>query len=100
MVAIIAFLLILRFLPSSKLWNTLILKDAETLQEGFTSSHDYSGYLGREGVTQTLLRPAGIVVIDGIQLNVTSEGQYIEPNTKVKVVSTEGNRIVVGIVKE
>ncbi len=99
-VAIIAFLLILRFLPSSKLWNTLILKDAETLQEGFTSSHDYSGYLGREGVTQTLLRPAGIVVIDGMQLNVTSEGQYIEPNTKVKVVSTEGNRIVVGIVKE
>ena len=98
--AMVAFLVILKFLPSSKVWNKLILKEAETLQAGFSSSDDYSNYLGREGIVHTLLRPAGIVIIDGLSINVVSEGQYIEPGTTVKVVSIEGNRIVVQTVSK
>lgn len=94
-VAIIIFLCILRFLPSSKLWTKLMLKESETLQAGFSSSRDYSGYLGREGLVISFLRPAGMIDIDGIHLDVVSEGQYIELGAKVKVVSVNGSRIVV-----
>jgi len=94
-VAIVAFLFILKFLPSSRLWGKLTLKESETLQAGFMSSRDYSQYLGREGVVLSLLRPAGIMIIDDVQLDVVSEGQYIEPSTRVKVVSVNGSRIVV-----
>ena len=93
--AIIVFLLILKFLPSSRLWTKLMLHESETSQAGFSSSSDYSSYLGREGVVVSLLRPAGMMIIDGIKLDVVSEGQYLEPGTKVKVVSVNGSRIVV-----
>lgn len=94
-VAIIIFLLILRFLPASRLWSKLILNEMETTQAGFNSSHDYSLYLHREGVVISFLRPAGMIEIDGVHLDVVSEGQYLEPGTKVKVVSVNGSRIVV-----
>lgn len=95
LVSIAAFLVILRFLPSSRLWGKLTLKESETLQDGFVSSSDYSSYLGKEGLVLTLLRPAGVMIIDGVQIDVVSEGQYIEPGAKVKVVSVNGSRIVV-----
>lgn len=94
-VAIIGFLAIVKFLPTSKLWGKLTLDEAETAQEGFNSSSDYREYLGKEGVVLGLLRPAGVVLIDGVKIDVVSEGQYIEPGTKVKVVSVNGSRIVV-----
>ncbi|HEY3425915.1 MAG TPA: NfeD family protein [Negativicutes bacterium] len=94
-IAIAVFLLLLKQLPSSRLWAKLVLKEAETTQEGFISGKNYSVYLGKEGQTITLLRPAGIVMIDGVHLDVVSEGQYIEPGTIVKVVSVSGSRILV-----
>lgn len=93
--SIIIFLLMLRFLPSSKLWHRLVLTEGSPLQFASSAKQDHSPYLGKEGVTQTKLRPAGIVIIEGATLNVVSEGQYIEPGTTVKVVSIEGSRIVV-----
>lgn len=94
-VAIVIFLLLLKRLPTSKLWSRLILKEAETKHAGFSSSQDYSLYLGKTGITPTGLRPAGAMIIDGSQLDVVSEGQFVEPNTLIKVVSITGNRIVV-----
>ena len=95
LIAIVVFLVILKYLPSSKLWAKLILKDSETKEAGFSSSYDYASYVGREGVVLTLLRPSGLVDFDGVQLDVISEGQYIEPGVRVKVVSSNGSRIVV-----
>ena len=94
-VAIVTFLVILKYLPSSRLWTKMVLKESENAKGGFSSSDDYSSYLGKEGVVVSLLRPAGMMTIDGVQIDVVSEGQYIEPGTKVKVVSVNGNRIVV-----
>jgi membrane-bound serine protease (ClpP class) len=42
-----------------------------------------------------ILRPAGVIDIDGAHLDVVSEGQFITAGNKVKVVSVSGNRIVV-----
>jgi membrane-bound serine protease (ClpP class) len=94
-IALGIFLLIVKKLPSSRLWARLVLRDAETTSAGFVSAEDYQGYLGRTGVVLKILRPAGLVDIDGAHLDVVSEGQFIVAGTKVKVVSVSGNRIVV-----
>jgi len=94
-IAVVIFMLIVKRLPSSRLWQRLVLKDAETTSAGYVTGHDYSPFLGRTGVTLTLLRPAGMVNIDGAHLDVVSEGQYIPQGTKIKVVSVSGHRIVV-----
>lgn len=94
-VAIIAFAVLARYLPSSKLWTKLILKDSETTQAGYTSAQDYDCYLGCEGITITQLRPAGRIELKGVQLDVVSEGRFLPAGIPVKVVSVKGNRIVV-----
>jgi len=92
-IAIIAFLGIVKFLPSSTLWSKVML--IENTPAGLSSGLDYSLYLGKEGVVICLLRPAGVIEIDGVHIDVVSEGQYIEPGVIVKVVSVNGSRIVV-----
>jgi membrane-bound serine protease (ClpP class) len=99
-VAIIIFIIIVRRLPSSQLWARLVLKNTENSQEGFSSGINYLDYLDKDGVTLTLLRPAGIIDIGGVHLDVVSEGQYIVAGTRVKVVAVSGSRIVVRAVSE
>lgn len=94
-VSLLLFLLILRFLPSSRLWAKMVLKESEDTQSGYVSGNDYSHYLGRTGKALTLLRPAGTVEIDGVQLDVITGGQFIKPGSIVKVVDVSANRIVV-----
>ena len=98
--AVVAFWVILRYLPSSKLWNRLILKDVQKKERGYTSSDDLSPLIGREGVVLTLLRPAGTVEIDGQIYDVVSEGRFIRPGSCIKVLGVHGNRIVVRAIDE
>ena len=98
--AVVIFLIIVKRLPSSRLWARLVLQDAETTTAGYVSSETYDAYLGRTGVALTLLRPAGVIDIDGTHLDVVSEAQYVPAGTKVKVVSVSGNRVVVRPVQD
>jgi membrane-bound serine protease (ClpP class) len=41
------------------------------------------------------LRPAGIARIDGRRVDVVSRGEMIESGSPVRVLSVEGNRVVV-----
>ena len=56
---------------------------------------DLKYFEGREGVAHTSLRPAGIIILDDMKLNVVSEGEFIKPGERVKVVKVEGKKIVV-----
>lgn len=99
-VAIIAFLFIAKWLPSSRLWAKVVLKDASTTQSGYTSAADYSCYVGCKGKTITQLRPSGVVEIDGVRLDVVSEGSFLPIGITVKVVAVAGGRIVVHPVED
>jgi len=94
-ISLFLFIIIAKRLPSSSLWNKLILRESETTQAGFVSGQNYSSFLGKEGIVVTRLRPAGIIDIDGNQLDVVSEGRYIEQGSKVRIVYVSGTRIVV-----
>ena len=94
-VAIVGFLVILKYLPSSKLWNKLVLKDSEKTEVGYTSSEDLTLLVGQIGIVLTFLRPSGTVEIADKVYDVVSEGRFIQPGAKVRVLSVNGNRIVV-----
>lgn len=98
--AVVAFLMILKYLPASRLWHRLVLKDAEKTAVGFVSSDDKSSLVGQEGTVLTLLRPAGTVEIGEQVYDVVSEGRFIKPGTRVRVLSVNGNRILVRPIEE
>ena len=51
--------------------------------------------VGRTGVAQTDLRPAGRGLIEGKRCDVVTDGSYIEQGKSFQVVRVEGARIVV-----
>jgi len=56
---------------------------------------DLSYFVGKDGVTNTVLRPSGMAEFDGVKLNVVSEGEFVPAGAHVRVDRVEGNRIVV-----
>lgn len=75
--------------------SSLILNHEESTAEGYTATTDMDVFLGKEGLTTTVLRPAGIAEFDGVRLNVVSEGEFVAANTKVRIEQVEGARIMV-----
>ena len=93
--AVIVFALIVQKLPSSRLWNKVVLHDRSTSKRGFVSAETKADLVGKEGTVLTELRPAGSVLIDGAPVDVVSEGTFIKKGERVKVISTNGARVVV-----
>ena len=96
---IFAFALILpvmKFLPKSKTFRKLILDADEKTQKGFRSSpKEYEQFLGETGMAVSTLRPAGIGIFGNRRLDVVAEGEFVEMDSKIKVVKVEGYRILV-----
>lgn len=75
--------------------SSVILSDEETPEEGYVATQDMEVFLGREGVTTTVLRPTGMAEFDGVKLNVSADGEYIARDEPVRVIRVEGARVVV-----
>ena len=80
--------------------SPVILNETESAAEGYVATRDMEVFLGKEGVTTTVLRPAGLAEFEGVRLNVVSEGEYIPKDIRVRVDHVEGARIVVRRVRE
>ena len=78
--------------------SKLVLNDVAVAQDA-AEHNDLNYFIGREGVTHTALRPAGIGEFDGVKLNVVSDGEFIGKDKPIRVLSVEGNRIVVAELK-
>lgn len=94
--AVLLVILALRYIEKRNYWPRFILMDRQSSQEGYTSRETgYDRYVGQQGEALTVLRPSGTALIDGERLDVVSEGDFVEPGQKVRVVKVEGLRIVV-----
>ncbi len=82
-------------LPKTPLWSKLVLQatspDAPPLQE----QGNLNPYLNKVGRSVTMLRPAGKADFDGKLLDVVTEGEFLSEGASIRVIHTEGNRIVV-----
>ena len=74
--------------------SKLVLNDVAVSAKA-AENNDLNYFIGREGVTHTALRPAGIGEFDGVKLNVVSDGEFIAKDRPIRIQSVEGNRIVV-----
>ena len=96
----IAISISLRSAANGKLSRSrIVLNEKESNEAGYRSSEDMQVFLGKEGVTTTVLRPTGMAEFDGVKLNVVSDGEFIQPGNKVQIARVEGSRIVVRAIK-
>jgi NAD(P)-dependent dehydrogenase (short-subunit alcohol dehydrogenase family) len=61
---------------------------------GVKKNSDFS-FVGREGTTTSVLRPTGIADFDGVRMNVSSEGSFVQAGVKIRIISVEGQKILV-----
>ncbi|MGQ9622019.1 MAG: NfeD family protein [Candidatus Caldatribacteriaceae bacterium] len=89
------FLCLLFFLPQNPIWRKIGLWERSPVREKEKEPSPYEHLLGKEGVTKTVLRPAGIAEIEGITYDVVSRGEFIEKGVRVVVDAVQGNNIIV-----
>lgn len=86
-----------KLLPKSAIWNRLILQDNIAIKSGYATRPSFEHLVGAEGIAITTLRPAGSAMIDGIRVDVVTEGDYIDHDSKIIVKAVEGSKVVVGM---
>ena len=86
-----------RFFPRSPVGRWLISQDRQDASKGYSSftAEKYTDLIGKEGTTLTILRPVGMVRIDGQKYSAVTGGEFIEKDKLIKVVKVEGSRVVV-----
>ena len=94
--AIIASLVLMRFLPATRAGRRLILETGMPAEQGYSSEPESDHrLLGKTGRASAPLRPAGIADFDGERVDVVSTGELIDAGREIQVVRVDGNRIVV-----
>jgi membrane-bound serine protease (ClpP class) len=96
LLALIASLVLLRFLPRIPFGRRLVLQTELDARRGYASApRGDVDLLGKQGRATSPLRPAGIAAIGGRRVDVVSEGELIESGELIEVIRVDGNRIVV-----
>ncbi len=94
--ALLASIVLLRFLPRLPFGRRLILQRGLKATEGYASAPESDArWLGMTGRASSPLRPSGIAEIDGHRVDVVSEGELIDAGQFIKVIRVDGNRVVV-----
>ena len=74
----------------------LTVYETQEVSDGYTSEDPRDAALvGKEGVSTSQLRPAGLATICERRVDVVTRGELLDSGTKVKVIAVEGNRVVV-----
>jgi membrane-bound serine protease (ClpP class) len=89
-------LALLRVLPNLPFGRRFVLDTEMRAESGYASPPETDRLaLGRVGTALSPLRPAGVAEIDGMRVDVVSDGGFIEAGATIEVIRVEGNRIVV-----
>ncbi len=92
--SVVAAVFMLFWLPRSRVGRQMVLEHS---QADALSQVDRRGLVGRRGTTVTPLRPIGRVRFGSEEVDVMTEGEYIDMNQEVEVMTVEGPRVVVRI---
>lgn len=99
--SIILSVLLIRMVVKSKSWKRMVLDANQKKTEGFHASADnLVSLLGKQGITLSKLRPAGVALVEEEKVDVVTEGNFIEENKPIKIILVEGNRVVVREISE
>lgn len=92
--SVVAAIAMLVWLPKSRAGRRMVLEHSQVES---MSQDDRSSLVGRRGITVTPLRPIGRVRFGSEEVDVITEGEYIERDREVEVTVVEGARVVVRV---
>ncbi len=82
------------------LMRRIELNNALDSSEGYVSSPSYESKVGNRGVALTVLRPGGMVEVDGRRLDARAQGEFIEQGAEIEVIGVDGAQLVVDDLRE
>jgi membrane-bound serine protease (ClpP class) len=82
-------------LPNTRFYKKIALTDTQESAQGYTSNFTTGALSGKKGITQTVLRPSGKVMIDGIIYDAYTKGEYVEKGSSIEVINITGSSLQV-----
>lgn len=82
-------------LTSSKVFQRIALQDKFERTQGYTSNFKTQSFIGKKGITYTVLRPSGKVMIEDELYDAYTRGNYIDSGVEVIVVDEGGTSLKV-----
>lgn len=80
---------------SNNLFDNFILKNENSSKRGYNSKKDYTDLIGKFGLSKSILRPTGRVLIDDVTYDAKSDSDFIEKEKEVEVVAVKDGHIIV-----
>lgn len=81
-----------KWLPNSRFGNKMVL---DTEIRGISGPAGRDVFLGKTGKTLTLLRPVGVIEIEGERLDAMAEFGTLSKGTPIRVVRVAGSNLIV-----
>lgn len=95
--AVVIFAIVLRFMgnPESAFMRRFAFASYQSPAQGYVAALAPTHLVGHDGIAESLLRPAGVALIDGARYQVQTKGEFIPAQTPVRVERVEGAKIIV-----
>jgi membrane-bound serine protease (ClpP class) len=88
--------LLAKLLPKTPLYSHIVLGAASgSMSASRVPLVNSRVALGTMGIAHTMLRPSGKANFEGYHCDVVTDGDFIDPGAKVRVVAVDGTRVVV-----
>jgi len=92
---ILSIFLIFRIIAKTKFWEKLTLPTSQKSSDGYNTSLGLENFVGKLGISTSDLRPSGWGEFESRKLFVVTDGEFVSKEEKIKILSVDGNRIVV-----
>ena len=93
----IALILLFKMVTKTKFWTKLTSPGVESQDEGYSTSIGLEDMVGKIGVATSDLRPSGWALLGDRKIFVVTEGEFVDKDQSIKVLSVDGNRVVVRV---
>ena len=92
---LVGMVLLFRLLTKTKFWEDITSPGIQSKEAGYSTTLGLEGSIGKQGIAESDLHPSGWVLLGDLKVFVVSEGEFIGKGLTVKVLSVDGNRVVV-----
>ena len=93
--AVIGVVLLAKLMIKTKFWEQLTAPDTQKKEDGYSNTLGWESLQGETGIADTDLHPSGWVRVKDQRIFVVSEGEFIEEGKEIKILSVDGNRVLV-----
>jgi len=93
--AVIGVVLLAKLMIKTKFWEQLTAPDTQKKEDGYSNTFGWESLQGETGNADTDLHPSGWVRVKDQRIFVVSEGEFIEEGKEIKILSVDGNRVLV-----